>query len=141
MKKLEELEKRLLELQAEVAMLKKGDKPRFYAMTIIYDDDNLEWVVGPDQDITRDEAKDWVDSLGDGWRMPTTDELKTLYQSGIGSRNIDPLFQTTGWFVWSDKIDGSSVFTVYFGSGDELPYARDFSYLSRVFAARPRRRG
>ncbi len=75
---------------------------------IIYDSKTgLEWIVGPDKDTTRKRAKYWIKHLtvgGGGWRLPTQQELETLYQSELGSRNIDPIFQTTGWRVWaSDK--------------------------------------
>ena len=68
----------------------------------------IEWVAGPDGPTTYDEARKWVAALavaGGGWRMPSREELKTLYQKGKGSRNniinnITPLLKTTGWWVW-----------------------------------------
>ena len=73
---------------------------------------NLEWLVGPDQNTTWDEAKSWTDGLtvdGGGWRMPTIAELRGLYQEGKGLRNIDPAFTSTGWWVWSSEtLDSSS---------------------------------
>lgn len=77
----------------------------------VYDDDvildkmtNLEWYVGQDRDMSWDEAKKWIDSLtvaGGGWRMPTLNELRGLYQSGKGTRNI---FKTSGFGVWSCEV-------------------------------------
>lgn len=46
---------------------------------------SLEWIAGPDRDTTWSEARFWVQNLsvdGGGWRMPTMNELKTLYQKG-----------------------------------------------------------
>jgi len=72
----------------------------------------LEWVAGPDRDTNWNEARSWVQSLdldGGGWRMPTMDELEGLYKKGAGSRNMTPLLETTGWWVWSGETKGSSV--------------------------------
>ena len=71
----------------------------------------LEWYVGPDRRTKWHEAKAWVEKLnvaGGGWRMPTKNELKALYQKGAGTRNMTPLLKTTGWWVWSGETKGSS---------------------------------
>ena len=103
----------------------------------------LEWMAGPDEDTTWDEAKSWVKSLnfdGDGWRMPSTDEFKTLYKRGTGSRNMTPLLKTTGWWVWSGKTKGSSnARAFYFRSGRNHWYGRDSSSGGRAFAVRSRK--
>ncbi len=39
----------------------------------------LEWLEGPDEPTSWEMAEAWVDSLGGEWRLPTTDELCTLY--------------------------------------------------------------
>ena len=83
-----------------------------YANGIVRDTKTgLEWKAGPDKATNWYEARSWVQSLnldGGGWRMPTTDELKTLYRKGAGDRNITPLLKTTGWWVWSGETKGSS---------------------------------
>jgi len=64
----------------------------------------LQWIAGPDRGTSWLEAKRWVKSLtidGGGWRMPTSNELKTLYKKGEGERNITPLLKTAGREVWS----------------------------------------
>ena len=85
-----------------------------YANGIVKDTNTgFEWVSGPDRDTNWDEAKTWVQSLnldGGGWRMPTTDELGTLFKKGAGDRNRTPLLKTGGWWVWS----GSSATRVFF---------------------------
>jgi len=104
---------------------------------------SLEWIAGPDRDTTWDEAKGWMDNLkvaGGGWRMPTIDELETLYEKGKGSRNMTPLLKTTGWMVWSGETkDSSSARYFYFFSGDRGWRYRDFSLYARAFAMRFRR--
>ncbi len=66
----------------------------------------LEWYAGPDKDTTWYQAKDWVERLrvaGGGWRMPTIKELRALYQVGVGTNNLTPLINMTGWMVWSGE--------------------------------------
>ena len=99
----------------------------------------LEWKAGPDRDMTWDEAWDWVQSLGGGWRMPSTDELKALYKKGTGSRNMTPLLKTTGWWVWSGETGGSSSARDFsFRGGFRLWLGRVASSSIRAFAVRSR---
>jgi hypothetical protein len=105
---------------------------------------NLEWYVGPDQDTTWHQAKAWMESLtvaGGGWRLPTVAELKTLYQRGASLQNIDPIFKTSGFFVWSVQIDASSAWLFHFAliGGQEYWDFLDGFFLRRAFAVRSRR--
>jgi serine/threonine protein kinase len=103
----------------------------------------LEWYVGPDRDTTWAEAKKWVENLsvgGGGWRMPTRSELEGLYEKGRGTRNMDPAFKTTGWYVWSGETKRASsawIFDFFFGPGYWID--RNFSSSWRAFAVRSRR--
>lgn len=101
---------------------------------------SLEWFVGPDRNTTWDEANHWVESLsvdGGGWRMPTREDLKTLYADGAGTRNMSPLFKTTGGFVWTCETMGSSyAWGFCFDIGDEYWPRRTYSDPARVFAVR-----
>ena len=86
-----------------------SDKP--LESPIYYDKNtNLEWLSGPDKPTNWFDAKKWVESLttvaGGSWRMPTMEELKTLYQKA-GKCNIKPFFKTTGCWVWSAETKGS----------------------------------
>ena len=68
----------------------------------------LEWFAGPNKDQNWYAAREWVKSLktaGGGWRMPTIDELKTLYEKGKGTHNMTPLLKFTGYFVWSREYE------------------------------------
>jgi len=61
-----------------------------YASGIIYDKSaNLEWVIGPDKAMSWESARVWVKNLKIDidhgvWRLPTLNELKTLYKKGRG---------------------------------------------------------
>jgi hypothetical protein len=117
-----------------------------YANGIVKDTNTgLEWKAGPDKTTTWNEARSWVQSLnldGGGWRMPTMDELKDLYESGKGDRNMTPLLKTSGWFVWSGETKGSSG-AWYFNFYDGIRYwgDRDYSRYDGAFAVRSRNDG
>ena len=104
---------------------------------------NIEWIVGPDKDVSWDEAKAWVESLsveGGGWRMPTKGELKSLYKKGAGERNMTSLLKTTGWRVWSDETEGSEAAWFFnFYDGDYTWSPRESYASPRVFAVRTRK--
>ena len=111
-----------------------------YANGIVKDTNTgLQWKAGPDRDTDWKDARSWVQSLGGGWRMPTTDELKTLYKKGAGDRNMTPLLKTTGWGVWSGETKGSlHAWNFYFASGNGVWNFRVISSLTRAFAVRSR---
>ena len=103
----------------------------------------LEWVVGPDRDTNYEQAKQWVAACrlaGGGWRMPTRQELSTLYQKGVGERNMDTAFKTTGWWVWAEPRDSSSAWNFSFYDGYESWDTLDFSFNARGFGVRSRPR-
>jgi hypothetical protein len=132
------------EQQAKIGQTSEDGRYRKYASGVILDTKtNLEWFVGPDKDTTWDEAKSWTDSLtvdGGDWRIPKTEELRVLYQPGKGSRNLDPIFGTTGWCVWSaDEGKTSFALYFYFHLGREGRTYRNLSRGTRVFAVRARR--
>jgi len=118
-----------------------------YANGIVRDTKTgLEWVAGPDRDMSWYEAKDWGESLninGGGWRIPKVKELETLHKKGIGKRNMTPLLKTTGYWVWSGKREGSSSawgFFFYF-IGFKTSIDCNTSGGSRGFAVRSRSDG
>ncbi len=116
-----------------------------YDSGVVYDKNTgLEWYAGPDNNTTWDEAKRWIASLnvdGGGWRMPTREELKRLYQRGTGSRNMTSLLETTGRWVWSGETkDSASARDFYFATNRDSWYSRNYASGSiRGFAVRSRR--
>ena len=152
-KKLEVERKRLEEEQKKKTVVAAIDPKNWeiardgryiaYDNSVVYDTKTgLEWVAGPDKDIDWNEAKRWVDNLkvaGNGWRMPTPTELKSLYQKGTGTRNITPLLKVTGWYIWSDETRRNSAwfFRLKYGFGHEDD--RRNSEDIRAFAVRSRR--
>jgi len=111
---------------------------------VFYDKNTgLEWYAGPDKSTTWNEAKAWVESLnvaGGDWRMPTREELKTLYKKRAGDRNMTPLLKTTGWWVWGEARDSLSAWFFDFEDGGEIWGYRGTSHsFFRGFAVRSRK--
>lgn len=101
----------------------------------------LEWIAGPNQDTNYTQAVKWVstcDVRGGGWRMPTYQELSTLYQKGSGKRNMDTLFQMTGWWVWAEEKDAKTAWFFDFDGCYATANWREDYYLGRVFGVRSR---
>jgi hypothetical protein len=96
----------------------------------------FEWVAGPDRDTTWDEAQSWVQSLtigGGGWRMPTMEELKALYQQG----DLTVLANASGIWVWSGETKGSLAWLFSFSYGLDRWTNRGYAKRNRSFAVRP----
>ncbi len=70
--------------------------------------------------------------------MPKRQELHSLYQQGVGDRNMDPAFKTTGWWIWAEPKDSAAAWSFRLAFGDEGSYSRDRSGTHRVFGVRPR---
>jgi hypothetical protein len=89
------------------------------------DTTGLEWIVGPDRNMTWYEAQQWTVELkmcGGGWRMPTIEEIRSLYnpalKAGTGfylngkyyPAHIDSVFSAIGrgsW-VWANERIGTT---------------------------------
>ena len=114
-----------------------------YANGIVKDTSTgLEWKVGPDKDMTWDEARSWVQSLGGDWRMPTLDQLEGLYKKGMGSHNLTSFLKATSsknLWAWSGETKGSSKAWVFlFSHGARIHWNRNYSIPLRAFAVRSR---
>jgi len=100
----------------------------------------LEWVAGPDKDTTWNEAKEWVDNSridGGRWRMPTSEELETLFEPEVGTCNMTPLLKMSGRTVWSGQTKSSSsawIFRFYIGCKDWDSFSTSLNF--RAFAVR-----
>lgn len=126
--------------EAEVTKIKVVESEAYYDRNT-----GLEWLAGPDEDTTWYDAKRWIESLtavaGGGWRMPTREELKTLYEKDKGTRNMTPLLKTTGWWLWSGETKGSaSAWGFFFHNGEAGWGLRDsYGFGGRGFAVRSKR--
>jgi len=115
---------------------------------------NLEWFVGPNQNMTWFEAQQWTASLrvcGNDWRMPTMQEIGTLYnpnwKAGRGyftngkyfPAHIHPIFSEIGdgsW-VWSNQQNGSDARSFNLNQGKAVEFsAMNTTYSTRAFAVK-----
>ena len=124
----------------ESQIVDRDDHYLKYENGVVYDSKtNLEWIAGPGRNMSWDEAKEWAKNLeidGGGWRMPTREELETLYQEGMGKRNMTRLLETKDWWVWSAEPDDSLSSSLFdFSRG-----TRDWhSRTPRAYAVRARK--
>ncbi|MBF0407893.1 MAG: DUF1566 domain-containing protein [Candidatus Riflebacteria bacterium] len=101
--------------------LKELSGPRFVkdSKNVITDkQENLQWLEKIDVDsINWNSSQEWVKALGAGWRLPSREELTTLYvenAGGGGSGNMDPIFTTYGkWFWTGEKARVSQMFNPF----------------------------
>ena len=111
-----------------------------YENGVVYDSKTgLEWIAGPRGRKSWYEANEWVKGLeidGSGWRMPTSKELETIYQDGMGNRNMTRLLKTKAWWVWSAEQDNNLSLSLFdFSRG-----TRDWhSRTPRAYAMRARK--
>jgi len=105
----------------------------------------LEWKAGPDKNTSWEKARAWVRRLnldGGRWRMPTKNEVKSLYKARTGTCNMTPLFKTTAWWVWSSETKNASyAWIFYFSGGYGYWLDRSTSDNLRAFAVRSRSDG
>jgi hypothetical protein len=100
----------------------------------------LQWYVGPHGDNNWHQAKAWAEGLtvaGGGWRLPTIQELKTLYQKGASRNHMDPIFQAPGAWAWSGQFhDSRSVYGFCFYSGLVNSHSPHYGYGRLALAVR-----
>ena len=116
---------------------------------------NLEWFVGPDRNTTWYDAQQWTTGLqacGGGWRMPTLEEIRTLYDPGSTAgtgyytrgqywpAHMDAIFNGIGGgsWVWSDQPTGDgNARSFNMNQGKAVEYsAMDTTFATRAFAVR-----
>lgn len=119
---------------------------------------NLEWFVGPDRNTTWYDAQQWASGLqacGGGWRMPTLDEIRTLYDSGSYAgtgyytrgqywpAHMDAVFNGIGGgsWIWSDQQAGEgNALSFNMNQGKVVEYsAMNTTFSTRAFAVRSSR--
>jgi hypothetical protein len=87
--------------------------------TVIDHETGLEWQASTSGPMTWQEAMDYASSLGDGWRLPTIEELITLIDySQVDPATNFPNHLATGF--WSSSVHAyytGYAWSVYFSSG------------------------
>lgn len=117
--------------------------------------DNAQNVVWASHDNGTDigwtQAGQYCQSLGSGWRLPTTAQLLSLYDPnsqyaqtvrymvmfGVTIKPVTPLIRLTGIGYWSSEVNGSTqAFSVNLLNGYRGPYAVSVTTGARALCAR-----
>lgn len=127
-------------MQEKSQIVDRDDHFSKYVNGVVYDSKtNLEWFAGPGRKMSWPEAKEWAKGLetdGGDWRLPTRNELESLFQEGKGNRNMTRLLETESWWVWSAEHEddvSSNLFDFSRGSKDW------HSRAPRAYAVRARK--
>ena len=77
-------------------------------------------------EMTWDEAQKACTALGKGWRLPTRDELKTVYQ------NRKKIGDFSNYIYWSNAEDAGTAWSYDFSRERETSYYKDEEYVVRA---------
>lgn len=75
------------------------------------------------------DGKKWGESDGDGWRMPTRNELKKAYEDNIGGFEAT-YYRSSSWY------DYTSTWVVHLGNGGEYFDNENYNYPVRCVRER-----
>ncbi|MBF0295060.1 MAG: hypothetical protein HQL96_07700 [Magnetococcales bacterium] len=110
--------------------------------TVIDCASGLEWLPYKDGDTFWPEGEQWAKKLGQGWRMPTSREVATLYTRGSvknywGAMHVDRVFYFIGRNIWSgDEANANSRYCLDMLSNTKHARSRGDAFLNRTFAVR-----
>lgn len=102
----------------------------------------LEWLPGPDKDMSWKEGCQWIKGLsigGGGWRLPTLSELQGLFKMNKNGDNLSPLFKMKMMDVWSCESLDDSAWGFNFLPGNRFRSFKTLSRGFRILAVRPRK--
>lgn len=85
----------------------------------------LEWGKVSEKELTWEEAKEWCEQQGDGWRMPTRIELLQAYEDNVGG------FQAFGDYWSSTEFNALSAWSVRFTNGSAGSLYKTYTYYVR----------
>ena len=91
---------------------------------------NLEVMKEDLGEMNWDDAVKACADLGDGWRLPTKDELNILYE------NKDKIGGFANWYYWSSKeFVFNDAWGQYFGNGSQSPGIKTETVYVRAIRA------
>ncbi|MBU2631730.1 MAG: DUF1566 domain-containing protein, partial [Proteobacteria bacterium] len=118
-----------------------------YKTGVVFDTrTDLEWFQGPDEELDWQQAGNWAKRLdidGGGWRIPTMNELFSLFKKGSGTKNMTGLLNPKSWWVWCKNqyyfSNNPDVYNFYTGSNPlNRKYGGSKAKYNSVFAVRKR---
>ncbi|MBI9075775.1 MAG: DUF1566 domain-containing protein [Desulfatibacillum sp.] len=127
--------------QSPDRVVRQDERFTLYQSRVVRDaKTNLEWWPAPDIDVSWHDATRWTQyaaQFNGGWRLPTIQELETLYEAGNGEHNLNSMFQISAYTVWAKKQKGNrSAWCFSFDTGQASWAARHRSPMKRVMAVR-----
>lgn len=106
----------------------------------------VEWTQSDNgSDINWEGANSWCSNKGDGWRLPTVEELLSLYDKsgavktpcGEFTCEVSPLFRLSSEWFWSGEREGSSeAWFVNLFNGVRHSSDVSYTYYKRALCAR-----
>lgn len=103
-------------------------KQRF---AIVDYENNLEWLIAYDKEMTCRDATAWANSFGIEWRLPTILELATISKEIF----ITIFYTNFGWYVWSCDAQGEQA-AAFHMKNREIYYTSTDSVEFVTFAVR-----
>lgn len=120
LKKIEKLEAELAELKAEYSKIVL--KPEFEAFEVYHKDLEGRY--------TWSEAKKACEALGEGWRLPTKEELNEMYKK----RDVVGGFANSGYWSSTGSDNGSAWLQYFYGGGQYGDYKSNYFFVRAVRA-------
>ena len=96
--------------------------------------DNLEWQLDDDGiKRTWEESIDYANTLGDGWRLPTIEELVSIidFTTYMPACKIDSCLSSCYWSSSPSAYNSSDAWYVNFGGGGVSYYSKDYDDYAR----------
>ena len=110
-------------------------------MQIFHDNaTSLDWMFGPNQDMDKEAAAQFVvamnkeNSMFPPWRLPTLEEIASLYEAG----GLNSMFPYRDEFFWCLK--GGEMRSYFFDLDGRVEKAGSSAYCMRVIAVRGKMR-
>ena len=96
---------------------------------ILDSETGLQWLVGPDNDFTWIEAREWIGELEGNWRMPSKWELFDLFDAGVDIYSWGP-FDNSGKYVWAFDIHSADLSFLF-------SFVPDYEFWERRYSEEP----
>ena len=75
----------------------------------------LEWGMAK-ENVNWDKAKEWCESLGDGWRMPTRGELMLAYEKKVGGFSFYHYWSSSEYSSYNAWVQNFNYGFQYYGN-------------------------